>query len=176
MKTILFQGDSITDTGRIREKPENLGTGYALMTAAKVRVDYPGQYECVNRGISGNRSVDLYARIKAHGTNLKPDIMTVLIGINYVWHEFGSQNGVDAPKYERILDMFFSEFLETCPDTKIFLLEPFVLKGTANEEKFDEWWEETQLRVAACRRLAQKHNLTFIPVQEKLVACIAKYM
>ena len=108
MKTILFQGDSITDTGRDKQNPTSLGNGYASMTASKICVDYPGQYECFNRGISGNRSVDLYARIKAHGTNMKPDIMTILIGINDVWHEFGSQNGVDAPKYERIMDMFFS--------------------------------------------------------------------
>ena len=87
MKTIVFQGDSITDATYPRQYPTELGNGYVTMTAGRITFDYPGQYRCYNRGISGNRSVDMYARIKKDVLNLKPDILTVLIGVNDVWHE-----------------------------------------------------------------------------------------
>ena len=65
MKRILFQGDSITDCGREREDNAHLGTGYALLVKSQLGFENPGEYEFYNRGISGNRIVDLYARIKA---------------------------------------------------------------------------------------------------------------
>ncbi len=42
-KILLFQGDSITDAGRIREDEENLGMGYPAFTAGELGVAYPGQ-------------------------------------------------------------------------------------------------------------------------------------
>lgn len=170
MKTILFQGDSITDCGRNRESKSSLGAGYAFMTAGKIAMDYPGRYQCINKGISGNRVVDLYARIKADAINLKPDIMTVLIGVNDVWHEFNKQNGVSNEKYAMILEMFLREVMEACPEIKIILLEPFVLPGTANEANFEAFDHEVRLRAASCKAVAQKLNLPFIPLQEALEA------
>ena len=73
MKTILFQGDSITDCGRNREQLEGTGTGYPLLVKAQLGFENPGEYTFINKGISGNRIVDLYARIKADIINLKPD-------------------------------------------------------------------------------------------------------
>lgn len=167
-KTILFQGDSITDCHRNKEVSNSLGAGYAFMTAGKIHMDYPGQYDCLNRGISGNRVVDLYARIKKDAINLKPDIMTVLIGVNDVWHEFNKQNGVSNDKFAMILEMFLQEFTEACPDTKIFILEPFVLPGSANEEFYEEFYHEVRLRAATCKAIAKKWNLPFIPLQEDM--------
>ena len=160
MKTILFQGDSITDTGRNRENNISLGTGYALMTAGKILVDYPGQYQCINKGVSGNRCVDLYARIKLDAINLAPDILTILIGVNDVWHEFARQNGVSAPKFEKIMDMYLSEIKEALPNIQILMLEPFVLPGTATEANLEGFTEEVKLRAQACKRLAEKYQLT----------------
>ena len=170
MKTILFQGDSITDAGRSREDNLNMGYGYATMTAGKIGMDHPGKYQFYNRGVSGNRSTDLYARIKSDTINLKPDILTVLIGVNDVWHELAHQNGVSAPKYEMILEMYLREVMEALPDVKIFLLEPFVLLGTGVEEYFDEAASEVALRAKACKRVADKLGLPYIPLQEKISA------
>lgn len=168
MKTIVFQGDSITDATYPRQYPTELGNGYVTMTAGRITFDYPGQYRCYNRGVSGNRSVDMYARIKRDVLNLKPDILTVLIGVNDVWHEFGSANGVPAPKFEMILRLFVQEVLAELPECKIFLLEPFVLRGTANEANFEEFSAEVYLRAAACKRVAEEFGLPFIPLQEKI--------
>ena len=133
MKTILFQGDSITDCGRKREDPADLAKGYPRLVAADIGFDNPGEYTFYNRGISGNRIVDLYARMKIDLINLNPDYMSILIGVNDTWHEINKQNGVDTAKYERVYSMLIEEVKEALPDIKIMILEPFVLKGSATE-------------------------------------------
>ena len=173
MKTIVFQGDSITDATYPRQYPTELGNGYVTMTAGRITFDYPGQYRCYNRGISGNRSVDMYARIKKDVLNLKPDILTVLIGVNDVWHEFGSQNGVSDQKFRMILKLFVQEVLEELPDCKIVILEPFVLRGTANDAVYDDFSGEVLLRAASCKHVAEEFGLPFVPLQEKMNALAA---
>ena len=64
MKTILFQGDSITDAGRSREDDNNTGLGYPTLVKGELGFEQPGDFTFINRGISGNRVVDVYARIK----------------------------------------------------------------------------------------------------------------
>ena len=82
MKTIVLQGDSITDANRNPQFPESSGNGYATMVKGWLGCEYPGQYHCYNRGIAGNRIGDLYARIREDIINLKPDIVSILIGVN----------------------------------------------------------------------------------------------
>lgn len=173
MKTILFQGDSITDAGRNFQDDACMGFGYATMTAGKIAVDWPGQYQVINKGISGNRIVDVYARIKKDIINLNPSYMSILIGVNDVWHEFGERNGVDAVKFERVFDWLITELKEALPELKILILEPFVLKGPATEHVWEGFSSEVSLRAAACKRLAEKHDLIFVPLQEKLEALAA---
>ena len=79
-KLILFQGDSITDALRSRDNGVYNGNGYPTLVAGRLGYEQPGQYTFVNRGISGNRIVDLYARIKIDLINLKPDVLSILIG------------------------------------------------------------------------------------------------
>ena len=175
MKRILFQGDSITDCGRSREVLTDVGNGYPYLVRAHYGLEKPGQFEIVNRGISGNRSVDLYARIKADIINLKPDYMSILIGVNDVWHELGSQNGVATPKFEKIYTMLIEEVLEALPDIKMMILEPYALPGAATEgvledgrDKYTVFRKDTEEKAAACRRVAQKFNIPFVPLQAKL--------
>ena len=106
MKTILFQGDSITDAGRNRENDANLGVGYPTLIKGELGFEEPGEFCFLNRGIGGNRIVDLYARIKMDIINLKPDVMSILIGVNDVWHDFSMHNGVDAEKFYKIYFIF----------------------------------------------------------------------
>ncbi len=174
VKVILFQGDSITDCGRDKEKTLHNGRGYAHLAEAELGYEYPESYRCYNRGISGNRVVDLYARIKKDMINLKPDYMSILIGINDVWHEYTSQNGVDAEKFEKIYGMLIEELKAALPELKLMLLEPFVLPGTATEntEEHPDRWEffrsECDKRSEAVKRLAEKYNLVFVPLQDRL--------
>ena len=176
---ILFQGDSITDADRSRTSDLGLGHGYPNLVSGCLGKAYPYQFKFINRGIGGHRVVDLYARIKADMINLKPSYMSILIGINDVWHEIGGHNGVDAEKFELVYDLMIQELLRELPDLKLMLLEPFVLPGSAtrsNEENPGRWeyfQRETDLRRAAVKRLAQKHNLVFVPLQDRFTAANA---
>ncbi|MDD6734942.1 MAG: SGNH/GDSL hydrolase family protein [Clostridiales bacterium] len=166
MKTILFQGDSITDCGRSYEDNEYLGIGYPHLTAAELGFENPGSYRFYNRGISGNRIVDVYARIKADIINLKPDIMSILIGVNDVWHELSSQNGVDAEKYFKIYSMLIEEVKAVLPDVKIMIMEPYVLKGRATCENWDYFKTEVSKRAEKAKEIAEKYGLKFVPLQD----------
>ena len=97
-KIIVFQGDSITDAGCSKDYSlppnEGMGIGYPFLTMAALRLAEPEKdWQVYNRGISGHRVVDLYARWKRDALNLKPDILSILIGVNDTWHEYPGQNG-----------------------------------------------------------------------------------
>lgn len=167
MLRFLFQGDSITDAGRIRDCNNNFGFGYPNLIASDFLKNRKGQFEFVNRGVSGDRVVDLYARIKRDIINLSPDYISILIGVNDVWHEFSEKNGVSAERYEKVYNMLIEDIFAELPDVKIFILEPFVLKGAGTEENWDRFRPEVELRAEAAKRVAQKHGLIFVPLQDK---------
>ena len=167
MIKFLFQGDSITDAERKREDDNNYGFGYPNLFAAEIGKAFPGEYDFVNRGISGNRIVDVYARIKRDIINLKPDYMSILIGVNDVWHEIGDENGVAPEKFEKIYSMLIEEIKEALPNIKIIILEPFVLTGTATEHAIDRFKKGLDLNAQASKRIAEKYNLKFVPLQDK---------
>ena len=172
MKTILFMGDSITDAGRSRENNVHMGHGYATMAAGDLGFAYPGEYCFYNRGISGNRVVDLFARTRLDMIQLRPDYMSILIGINDVWHECSAGNGVPAEKFETVYTLLIEELKAELPDLKIMILEPFVLHGTAtcSNENHPGRWEyfqvETKRRAEIARSIAQKYDLPFVPLQD----------
>ncbi len=175
MKTILFQGDSITDAGRDRARDGyNLGHGYATMVAGHLGSKYPDEYTYKNRAVSGNRIVDLYARIKVDLINLRPDLVSILIGINDVWHEISAQNGVCAEKFFKVYSDLIEEIKEALPDTKIMILEPFVLTGTATAEKLDIFSAETALRAKAAKEVAENNRLVFVPLQDRFNEAVKK--
>ena len=163
---ILFFGDSITDMGRSRERTDvfGLGEGYVFYATGDLKREDPS-IEIINRGISGNRIVDLYARIKSDVWNLNPDVLSILIGVNDVWHEIGSQNGVELDRFIKIYDMLITDTLKVLPNLKIILCEPFVLKGCATEENYERFLEVKEY-AKAVKALAEKHSLEFVPLQD----------
>ncbi len=163
---ILFQGDSITDALRVRENDAYAGAGYATLVSAELGFENPAKYEFVNRGISGNRVVDLLARIKVDMINLKPDVMSILIGVNDVWHELGNANGVSTELFEKVYGILIEELKKALPEIKIMILEPFVLKASATEEKWNEFKTDVAEKAAASKRVAEKYGLKFIELQK----------
>ena len=127
-KIIVCQGDSVTDAGRNRDQTEpnrGLGTGYPLLAAARMLAERPhDNLKFYNRGISGNRVVDLYARWKIDTLNYKPDLISILIGVNDTWHEYMRQNGVEVPRYERIYHELLEWTKAELPNVKLVLMEP----------------------------------------------------
>lgn len=167
MKRILFQGDSITDTGRSREDEYLKGWGYPGLVAAELGFLNPGKYEFFNRGISGHRITDIYARIEGDIINIKPDYMSILAGVNDVGAEFATKTGVSAEKYEKIYSMMIEETKAALPDIKIMILEPFFIHCEKNDSYYTEYRREVEKRAEKARKVSERYGLTFIPLQEK---------
>ena len=170
---ILFFGDSITDASRNREGDftlGNYGVGFVRSVVGTLMCEAPDKYEIINRGISGHRVVDLYARVKIDCWNLQPDVLNILIGVNDVWHEVAYKNGVATPKFERVYRMLLDEIYEELPDTKILLFTPFVLEGTStvdpeNPAKWAAFRDGTAERAEAVCRIAKDYPVTLSVTQ-----------
>ncbi|MDE7262393.1 MAG: SGNH/GDSL hydrolase family protein [Oscillospiraceae bacterium] len=163
---ILFLGDSITDVGRDRTNPGSLGQGYPLLIGSRLGADFPGQHVFRNTGISGNRIVDLYARIKLDCWNWQPDVLSALVGINDVWHDLREDpNGVDADRFRRVYRMLAEDTLERLPGVTLLLMEPFVLPGTATQNNWPAFAREVFLRAQAVRDVAEQFGACFLPLQ-----------
>lgn len=167
MKRILFQGDSITDTGRSRDDEYLKGWGYTGLVAAQLGFEHPGEYEFFNRGISGHRITDIYARIEGDIIDLAPDVMSIMAGINDVGAEFATRTGVSADKYEKIYSMLIEETMAALPGIKIMILEPFVMHSKNNASIYEEYRAAVRKRAERAERVSEKYGLAFIPLQEK---------
>ena len=171
MKTILFQGDSITDAQRLRDDPDHLGSGYPLLVAAKLGYEFPNEYKFVNRGISGNKSVDVAARLEDDIINVEPDYMSILVGVNDVWHGIDYDWWATPEDLERSLVEIISETMAERPGVKIMLLEPYVLKeyATDNTEekpnKWDTFRREVAKRQEITKKIAEDFGVSFVPLQ-----------
>lgn len=181
---ILFYGDSITDMGRhkneITGEAENpafkMGVGYPNFIAGELDYNFPGEYEFVNRGISGNRIVDLYARIKKDVWNHNPDLLSILIGINDLWHEWDGKNGVDLERFDRMYRMLIEDTKKRLPNLKLILCEPFVLTGSATDG--DERWahfQQVKDYAKAVKKIAEDYGAEFVPLQDKFDEAAAKH-
>ena len=189
MKTILFQGDSITDCGRIRveessnpvkgliqkiQKKTVLGPGYPAKVASQLEKDFPGLYKYENRGVGGDTILSIYARIVRDIINLKPDYMSLLIGVNDVWRSIDNNFGTGAARFEKVYDIVLSELREELPDMKIMIMEPFLLEGPAsvNTDEMPERYETFKKGVTEMaeisRRLSEKHGCKFVELQRPL--------
>lgn len=170
MKIVLF-GDSITDMNRVRtaddESVTSYGVGYPIVIASKLSEINPNDYHIYNRGISGDRIVDLYARIKKDVWNLEPDVISILIGINEIWHENVFKNGTEPDRFERIYRMLLKDTLERLPNVKIILLEPFYLDGSVIEAQGKENYLRTPIYQNIVKKLAEEFNCSFVPLQDK---------
>jgi len=170
MIKILFQGDSITDAQRTRDNENYLGSGYVNIVSGKLGFDYPGKYKFINKGINGNRITDLYLRIRKDILDIAPDYLSILIGVNDVWHELEVNDGVSANKFEKIYDLLLSEVKEALPNIKFIIMEPFILKGSATypDKKTWKYFEsELELRRNVCKKMAEKYDAIYVSLQDK---------
>jgi lysophospholipase L1-like esterase len=168
---IVFQGDSITDAERDKEQIEPnrriaLGSGYVNLIASNLLYKHPHKnLQIYNRGVSGDRIVDLYARWKLDCLNLNPNIISILIGVNDTWHEFGRQNGVEVDRYENMYREMLDFTKQRLPDVRLVLCEPFVLLCGAVTEA---WLPEINQRQQIVKRLAAEFDAVFVPFQNAL--------
>jgi len=160
-----FIGDSITDCGRRDDAPRGLGTGYVRLLAdrlaeRKVRV--------VNRGISGNRAVDLLARWRPDCLDLRPDLLTVYIGINDTWRRYDSGDATSAEAFEATYRQLLTSAAASL-SAPLVLMEPFLLPVTDEQRS---WREDLDPKIAAVGRLAKEFGATLVPLDSILTAAV----
>ena len=166
---VLFQGDSITDCGRDRASADAnragpLGTGYPLLIASAELAARPERgMKFFNRGISGNKVPDLDQRWGADTIALKPDVLSILIGVNDYWHKRNGNYTGTVAEYES----GFAELLHgtrlALPAVRLVVIEPFVLRCGAVDAT---WFPEFDERRAAAARVARRANATFVRMHD----------
>lgn len=174
-KTILFQGDSITDVNRKRDDREAnsqpaLGNGYAWLAAAQLLVDRPDDgLKIFNRGVSGDKVYQLADRWDANCLELKPDVLSILIGVNDYWAiaKHGYTGTLD--KYETDYRALLKRAKDALPTVRLVICEPFVLESGVVDKS---WFPAFDGYRAAAKKVADEAGAVFVPFQTMFDAAV----
>ena len=168
-KTVLFQGDSITDWGRNRGK-ENapndqqcLGSGYVLLTAGALLDEYSNIKPFIyNRGISGNKVFQLAERWDKDCIELKPSLVSILVGVNDFWHTLNGGYKGTLETYQNDYRALLERTKKALPGVTLVICEPFVLKcGSVNEK----WFPAIDGYREAAKKVSAEFKNIFVPFQ-----------
>ena len=166
---ILFQGDSITDAHRDRKKQGNpndmdaLGKGYVHSIATQLLAGRAAdELTIFNTGISGNKVYQLADRWDKDCLDFKPDVLSILIGVNDIWHSLRGAYDGNLEKYETDYRALLKRTITALPDVKLVICEPFVLPFGAVE---DNWFPEFDGYRAAAAKLSKEFGTLFVPFQ-----------
>jgi lysophospholipase L1-like esterase len=167
---ILFQGDSITDSGRNKEdssfnSPRALGSGYPMLAGAALLEKYPSlNLKIYNKGISGNKVFQLADRWDKDCLEIKPDILSILIGVNDIWHKLTGQYNGTVEIYKKDYIALLERTRKALPDVKLIICEPFAVPGVKAVD--DKWYPEFYDYQKAAREIAVQFGAIFIPYQK----------
>jgi lysophospholipase L1-like esterase len=167
--TILFQGDSITDAGREKtnQLPNNansFGAGYAFLAASHLLNAHPDKaFNIYNRGISGNKVYQLQDRWQVDAIDLKPNLVSILIGVNDYWHKVKHGYNGTVEIYENDLRALIKRTIKELPGVRIVLCEPFILPNTSAVEQ--SWVIPFQKYQKAAHKIAKEFNALWVPFQ-----------
>lgn len=168
---VLFQGDSITDAGRNRNDINDLGLGYPMFIASWFSALYPDKnVRFINRGISGDRVRNLKARWQEDCLDLKPDWVSILIGINDCWRRYDSNDPTSVEAFESDYRYILDQVKEKL-NAKIILCEPFVLP---TPEDRVQWREDLDPKIHVVRKLAREYGAIFIPLDGIMAQACAR--
>ncbi len=163
---LLFQGDSITDAGRDRSDCHNLGNGYPKYAAKYLKEMFPEtEFEFIDLGIGGHQTKDLVARIDSDFVDIDADIVSILIGINDVWHHASDRSWIEdsvfEERYRAVLDA-----LKEKTHSKIFMMEPFLIPVP------DKAFFRVDLapKIEIVRALAREYADVYLPTDGLLAA------
>ena len=167
---ILFQGDSITDAGREKEKqkansPASFGSGYAFLAASSILNEHASKELSVyNRGISGNKVYQLADRWQKDCLDLGPDVLSILIGVNDFWHKFDGKYDGTIEIYETDLRKLLERTKKALPEIKLVICEPFVVvDGSVVNEK---WLPEFDEYRFSAKKVSQEFEAVFVPFHD----------
>ena len=159
---ILFQGDSITDAGRDKRNYHHLGNGYPKYAAeliSKAHTDI--DFEFINFGISGNRTCQLFDRLYSDAIAFEPDIISVMVGINDVWHRHSHRIMTKDAQIEANYRAILSD-LKKYTNAKIIVISPYLLDCDDKEPVR----EDLKTVIPMIKRLAEEFADAYIPLNE----------
>jgi lysophospholipase L1-like esterase len=164
-QTIVFIGDSITDMGRSQPAYRPLGFGYVHFVGNLLLAKYPQlNLNIVNSGISGNTVRDLKNRWEEDCLEYKPDILSVLIGINDLWRRYEEPEKMPAAvypdEYELTYRQLLSQVKQKC-NSQLVLIEPFMFCDDLENKIFQDLW--TYIRIV--HHLAKEFDAVLVPLQ-----------
>jgi len=167
---ILFQGDSITDAGRNKEinTPNTspmMGSGYVIQAAGHLLFNHAEKNLTIyNKGVSGNKVYQLAERWDADCIALKPDALSILIGVNDFWHTKNGSFKGNVKTYEEGYRALLKRTLTALPNVKFVIGEPFAVKDVKVVDK--SWFPEFDQYRESARKLADEFKAVFIPYQK----------
>ncbi len=175
---VLFQGDSITDARRDRKtqsEPNSLpglGKGYPLIIGKGLLADHAElDLQIYNRGISGHKVPDLQRRWKKDCLDLKPAVLSILIGVNDIWHKLNGRYDGTVESYRTGFAALIKQTQEALPETTIVICEPFVLRCGAVK---DNWFPEFDQRRTAAKEVAESAKTLWVPFQTMFDDAVAE--
>lgn len=163
---LLMIGDSVTDAGRARPIGEKagLGNGYPALVKALLDSAYPElAIRVTNTGVSGNTVRDLKKRWREDVIDLRPDWVSIMIGINDVWRQFDSPEITESHVY-------LAEYADTL-DALVLSTEPLVSGIVLMTPYFMEPLKDDAMRAAmdkygaAVKRIADTYGTLFVDTQ-----------
>lgn len=173
-KVILFIGDSITDGNRYKDPGmewdlnHQMGHSYAYIVNGIMGCKYPEKkYVFKNRGISGNRIADVFARKEADLFALKPDVLSILVGINNGPLAQNNEIATSEEEFDVIYRLLLKGVKERLPECQIVLMEPFVCKAGWVKDCYEQWRSAVSGYGEVVKQLAQDFDAVFIPLQKK---------
>ncbi len=159
--TFLFQGDSITDGNRTRNNDWNhvMGHGYAYILASRLGYEHPGKgFRFLNRGVSGNKVTDLAARWQADALDLKPDVLSILVGINDVAAFLDGDAAFPALQYEAGYGALLAQTQRQLPGVQLVLGQPFILPVGRVKERWEAYDGQVRQRQQIVNKLGARHG------------------
>ncbi len=166
---ILFQGDSITDSGRDKtvleaNNPLGLSEGYAGLVSAQLLFNNPTKkLQIYNRGISGNKVFQLAARWDKECLELKPDVLSILVGVNDFWHTLNNGYKGTIETYRDDYMKLLKTTKDKLPDVQLIIAEPFSVPGLKAVD--DKWYGVFDAYSKAAKEIANEFDAVFIPLQ-----------
>jgi lysophospholipase L1-like esterase len=167
--TFLFQGDSITDGNRTRNNDWNhvMGHGYQYIIASKLWYDFPSKgLHFFNRGISGNKVPDLASRWQKDTIDIKPDVLSILIGINDASTFINGDSNLSAEVFESGYRALLQQTKQQLPNIQLILCEPFILNVGKLQTKYDVYLAEMKKRQQIVKQLSNEFNTIFVGFQD----------
>lgn len=167
---VLFQGDSITDAGRDRQNEQaniasSFGGGYALLAGSwLLETLAEKELTIYNRGISGNKVHQLDERWDKDCLLLKPNVLSILIGVNDYWHMRNGHYEGTPEIYENDFRALLNRTREQYPDIKLVICQPFILTETKAVD--ESWVEPFRPYQESSQKLCEEFGATWVPFQE----------